>query len=330
MRRQDADGLPGPLRLAEPAAHASPTSSPSRWRSSASCSTPTAAPRARRGAADARSACRPSYHGPLSAPVLRRPAPAHRHRPRHRGRSRASSSPTSRSPRSTCRSRRRSSTCCRTCRSRSGFSYLFIAHDLAVVRHIADRVAVMYLGRIVEIGPKAQIYRRAAASLHPGAAVGRAGARPGPAKTRIILEGDVPSPANVPPGCSFHTRCPDRAADLQDRTAAAWRETAQATSPPAISPSQIPFRLRKPSLSRRHEVAGSDTYITDGGDTITELSGEGTDVMQSSATITLGTNLESLTLTGARPSTAPAIPATTRSPAMAEPIPSTAAAAPTH
>jgi peptide/nickel transport system ATP-binding protein/oligopeptide transport system ATP-binding protein len=89
-----------------------------------------------------------------------------------------------------------------------GLSYLFISHDLRVVRHIASRVAVMYLGRIVEEGPKDRIF---ATPHHPySQALLSAAPEPGPGRRGrlIILQGDVPSPTAVPSGCSFRTRCP--------------------------------------------------------------------------------------------------------------------------
>jgi oligopeptide/dipeptide ABC transporter ATP-binding protein len=88
-----------------------------------------------------------------------------------------------------------------------GLSYLFIAHDLAVVRQIAHRIAVMYLGRIVEEGPTSQIL---ANPRHPyTVALLSAVPEPDPGvqRARIVLRGDLPSPSNPPPGCPFHTRC---------------------------------------------------------------------------------------------------------------------------
>jgi oligopeptide/dipeptide ABC transporter ATP-binding protein len=91
-----------------------------------------------------------------------------------------------------------------------GLSYVFVAHDLSVVRHVSDRIAVMYLGKIVELSPAEELYDK---PIHPYA-VALLGAIPIPdprenrARVRTIVEGEPPSPLAPPPGCRFHTRCP--------------------------------------------------------------------------------------------------------------------------
>ncbi len=96
----------------------------------------------------------------------------------------------------------------RKLQSELGFTYLFISHDLSVVKHISDRIGVMYLGSMVEFGDKKSIFSN---PLHPYTqALFSAVPNPNPdvKMNRIVLKGDIPSPANPPKGCKFHTRCP--------------------------------------------------------------------------------------------------------------------------
>jgi dipeptide transport system ATP-binding protein len=91
---------------------------------------------------------------------------------------------------------------------RFGQSYLFIAHDLAVVKHIADRVAVMYLGRLVELADKRRLYEQ---PLHPYTQAllsATPSIDPAQRQKKIKIHGELPSPLNPPTGCAFHKRCP--------------------------------------------------------------------------------------------------------------------------
>ncbi len=112
--------------------------------------------------------------------------------------------------------------------SELGLTYLFISHDLSMVRHIADRVAVMYLGHIVELANVDDLYDR---PMHPYTqALNSAVPLPDPileaSRQRVILEGDIPSPASPPPGCVFNPRCPI-ATEICSAEAPEWRELAE-------------------------------------------------------------------------------------------------------
>jgi oligopeptide transport system ATP-binding protein len=106
-----------------------------------------------------------------------------------------------------------------------GLTFLFISHDLGVIRHICNRVLVMYLGKIVEMAEADELFTR---SLHPYTQAllsAIPSARPGVGKERILLSGDVPSPLNPPSGCRFHTRCP-KAMPQCKAEAPVWKEVA--------------------------------------------------------------------------------------------------------
>ncbi len=93
-----------------------------------------------------------------------------------------------------------------------GLTYMFIAHDLSVVRHISDRVAVMYLGRVVEVAARDQLYRQPSHPYTRALLAAVPAPDPRTKRERVLLEGDAPNPAAVPSGCAFHPRCPEREA----------------------------------------------------------------------------------------------------------------------
>lgn len=142
-----------------------------------------------------------------------------------------------------------------------GLTYLVIAHDLAVVRHISDTVGVMYLGRLVEEAPSDRLYHR---PLHPYTiALMSAIPIPDPEvedrRERILLRGDLPSPANPPSGCRFHTRCPYRQATRCDTEAPELREI------PGLDDAEAGGKTHRVACHWAEEIADGRITVADPG-----------------------------------------------------------------
>ena len=116
-----------------------------------------------------------------------------------------------------------------------GLSIVFVAHDLSVVRHVSDRVAVMYLGRVAELGDHGQVYDVPGAPVHPGAAVRRSRAWRGRAAAGSCSRATRPRRSSPPAGCRFHTRCPRAEAQCCDRRARAPDDPVRPDRSPATS-----------------------------------------------------------------------------------------------
>ncbi|WP_456273140.1 ABC transporter ATP-binding protein [Bacillus sp. AK031] len=103
-----------------------------------------------------------------------------------------------------------------------GLTYLFIAHGLNIVRHISDRVGVMYLGQMMEIGEVEEVYKRPAHPYTSALISTKPSPNPRARKKKVILEGEIPSPSNPPTGCRFHTRCPLATEKCKQDTPVLW------------------------------------------------------------------------------------------------------------
>ncbi|MEX2196422.1 MAG: ABC transporter ATP-binding protein [Thermoleophilaceae bacterium] len=137
-----------------------------------------------------------------------------------------------------------------------GLTYLFVAHDLSVVRHVSDRIAVMYLGKIMEVSPSEELYRK---PIHPYtsallAAIPIPDPRENRARERIVVSGEPPSPIDPPSGCVFHTRCP-RATEMcrtvvPPLTEYAGGHTAACHHPLNVTAEEISAATRSPQSPR--------------------------------------------------------------------------------